>query len=382
MKVIILGACGGMGRHVAKTISSFKEIDDLAIADLSLKDSESFASQLGFHAKGVKVDINDNEKLLRLLFNYDVVLNTVGPFFKFGYKVLKTSLEANCHYMDICDDWEPTEKMLELNSIAKDKNLLAILGLGASPGITNLLGKIAINHLDKVHTIYTGWNLEEAQPEPISSQKGVNAAMIHGIEQITGKVKIFKDGKFKLVNPLKKQEVSYPNIGTYNAYIFGHPEAITFPHHLKDIVNSVNLAHGNKSTMFVLRVIRKLINLKILTKNTAARFLEWLENQKDFQKYVHSNSLPDIYAVAIGSKNGNEETVAVSLDGEPSRELTMGEATGYPLSLGLKMFLNNEILERGVIAPESDGIDHKKLLMEIYKSFGIKDAKIKIDKSW
>jgi len=92
--------------------------------------------------------------------------------------------------------------------------------------------------------------------------------------------------------------------------------------------------------------------------------------------------LPDIYAVAIGSKNGNEETVAVSLDGEPSRELTMGEATGYPLSLGLKMFLNNEILERGVIAPESDGIDHKKLLMEIYKSFGIKDAKIKIDKSW
>ena len=206
--------------------------------------------------------------------------------------------------------------------------------------------------------------------------------MIHGIEQITGKVKIFKDGKFKLVNPLKKQEVSYPNIGTYNAYIFGHPEAITFPHHLKDIVNSVNLAHGNKSTMFVLRVIRKLINLKILTKNTAARFLEWLENQKDFQKYVHSNSLPDIYAVAIGSKNGNEETVAVSLDGEPSRELTMGEATGYPLSLGLKMFLNNEILERGVIAPESDGIDHKKLLMEIYKSFGIKDAKIKIDKSW
>ena len=52
------------------------------------------------------------------------------------------------------------------------------------------------------------------------------------------------------------------------------------------------------------------------------------------------------------------------------------------MSLGLKMFLNNEISERGVIAPESECIDHKKLLMEIYKSFGIKDVKIKIDKSW
>ena len=44
MKVIILGACGGMGRYVAKSISSFKEIDDLAVADLNLKDAELFAS--------------------------------------------------------------------------------------------------------------------------------------------------------------------------------------------------------------------------------------------------------------------------------------------------------------------------------------------------
>ena len=35
MKVIILGACGGMGRYVAKSISSFQEIDNLGIADLN-----------------------------------------------------------------------------------------------------------------------------------------------------------------------------------------------------------------------------------------------------------------------------------------------------------------------------------------------------------
>ena len=382
MKVIILGACGGMGRHVAKYISSFSVINNLTIADLNLKDAELFASQLGPHIKGIKVDINDMESLLSILSHHDIVLNTVGPFFKFGYQVLQTSLEANCHYMDICDDWEPTEKMLELNNFAKEKNLLAILGLGASPGITNLLGRIAIDHLDMVHTIYTGWNLEEAQPESVSSQKETNAAMIHGIEQITGKVKVFKDGKFQMVNPLKELEVSYPNIGTFSAFIFGHPEAITFPYHFKDLLNSVNLAHGNKSTIFVLKIIRKLINLKILTKKTAARFLEWLEKQETSKKHAQANSLPEIYALAIGSKNGNEESVGVSLDGEPSRELTMGEATGYPLSLGLKMFLNNEISESGVIAPESKCINHKKLLMEIYESFGMKDTKIKIDKSW
>ena len=382
MKVIILGACGGMGRYVAKSVSSLGQIDHLAIADLNFKDAELLASQLGSHAKGIEVDINNIENLSSILFDYDIVLNTVGPFFKFGYQVLKTSLEANCHYMDICDDWEPTEKMLELNDIAKEKNLLALLGLGASPGITNLLGRIAIDHLDIAHTIYTGWNLEEAQPEPISSQKETNAAMIHGIEQITGKVKVLKDGKFEMVNPLEEIKVSYPNIGTYSAFIFGHPEAITFPYHFKDLLNSINLAHGNKSTIFVLKIMRKLINLKILTKKTAARFLEWLEKKGTSRKYTETTTLPEIFALAIGFKNGKEECVGVSLDGESSRKLTMGEATGYPLSLGFKMFLNNEITERGVIAPESKCIDHKKLLMEIYELFGMKDAKIKVNKSW
>ena len=60
----------------------------------------------------------------------------------------------------------------------------------------------------------------------------------------------------------------------------------------------------------------------------------------------------------------------------------MGDATGLPLALGLKMFLQNEITERGVVAPESIAINHKKLLLEIFKLMGIEDASIKIDRSW
>tara|TARA_B100000674_G_scaffold474822_1_gene467209 strand:- start:580 stop:1734 length:1155 start_codon:yes stop_codon:yes gene_type:complete len=382
MKVIILGACGGMGRYVAKSVSLFKEINDLGIADINLEDAEIYASQLAPHARGIGIDINETENLFNILLDYDVVLNTVGPFFKFGNKILQSSLDANCHYMDICDDWEPTESMLELDDVAKQKNLLAILGLGASPGITNLLGKIAIDQLDKAHTIYTGWNLAEAKPEELSSQKETNAAMIHGIEQITGKVKIYENNNFKMIKPLKKLKLTYPNLGTYSSYIFGHPEAITFPYHNKNILNSVNLAHGNKFTILMLRIIRQLINLKLITKNKAAKFLDWLERQGSLQKHSQEDSLPEIYALAIGLKNGNEETVGVSIDGTLTREVTMGEATGNPLSIGLKMLLKNEISERGVIAPESKNINQKKLLLEIYKSFGYTDAKIKIDKSW
>ena len=382
MKVIILGGCGGMGRYASKAISSFDQIQSLTIADLNKEDAEEFANQLGPQVKGIGLNINDKELLYGTLKSFDIVVNTVGPFFKYGYGVLKTSLDANCHYMDICDDWEPTEKMLELDHLAKEKGLLAILGLGASPGITNLLGAIAINELDQPETIYTGWSMDEAKPEDISSQKETNAAMIHGIEQISGKVKIFKDKKFQMTKPLQEIDINYPQRGNFKASIFGHPEAITFPKHYKNLQTSMNLVHGDRLTMTILRFINKLIALRLLSKGIAARFLDWLERSSSSKKSQQQNNLPEIYALAIGSKNNKLESVGVSYDGTPTRELSMGDATGLPLALGLKMFIEGEIPVKGVISPESEAIDHRKMLLEICNLLEIKDARIKIDRSW
>jgi len=382
MKVIILGGCGGMGRYASKTISSFNQIQMLTIADLNKEDAEEFANQLGSQVKGIGLDINNKELLHETLRSFDIVVNTVGPFFRYGYEVLKTSLDANCHYIDICDDWEPTERMLELDHLAKERDLLAMLGMGASPGITNLLGAIAINELDKAETIYTGWSMDEAKPEDISSQKQTNAAMIHGIEQISGKVKVFQDKKFQMTKPLKEIDINYPQRGNFKASIFGHPEAITFPKHYKNLQTSMNLVHGDRLTMTILRFINKLIALRLLSKEIAARFLDWLERSSSSKKPQQQNNLPEIYALAIGSKNNKLESVGVSYDGTPTRELSMGDATGLPLALGLKMFIEGDIPIKGVISPESEAIDHRKMLLEICNLLEIKDASIKIDRSW
>ena len=382
MKVIILGGCGGMGRYASKMISSYNQIQLFTIADLHKDDAEEFAKELGTHVNGIGLDINDKENLYETIKDFDVVLNTVGPFFRYGNEVLKTSLDANCHYMDICDDWEPTEKMLELDYLAKEKGLLAMLGLGASPGITNLLGAIAINELDQAETIYTGWGMDEAKPEEISSQKDTNAAMIHAIEQISGKVKIFKDNKFQMIKPLEELEINYPKVGNFKASIFGHPEAITFPKHYKNIKTSINLVHGDNLVMIILRLLNKLIALRFLSKKNAARLLDYFERNSSSQNPSKGNSLPEIYALAYGIKDEKYVSVGVSYDGTLTRELSMGDATGLPLALGLKMFIEGEISIRGVIAPECKGINHTKMLLEICGLLGIKDASIKIDKSW
>ena len=203
MKVLCLGGSGGMGRHAVRVISKFPELEAITIADLNEEAAKEFANSFDANIKGIGLDVTDNKKMAKALQEHDLVLNTIGPFFMFGVPILKAAIENKCHYIDICDDWEPTEDMLKLDSQAKKAEITAIIGLGASPGITNLLALVAIEELDSVDTVVTGWDLSSANPEEETSQKGTNAAMIHGIQQMSGKVKIFEDGKLNMIQSLK-----------------------------------------------------------------------------------------------------------------------------------------------------------------------------------
>ncbi len=361
-----------MGRFASSAIAKFDNFDSLTIADLNKEAARKFAASFGNEKIfGIGIDVTNKVLLKKVLSQNDVVLNLTGPFFKFAYPILKSALEEDCHYLDICDDWEPTEKMFTLNGLAKEKGKLALLGLGASPGITNLLALKAMNELDAVSKVYTGWDMSSATPEDESSQIGTNAAMVHGIEQMIGQVKIFKDKKFKMARPLEKVTFEYPQVGEFRANIFGHPEAITFPHHYPEISESLNLMHGdNKLFNIVIKVMRFLIEIKLLSKNAAARILGWLETLENNSEDV-ANDLPPVYGYAKGVKDGKETLVGVTLDGDDEYEdMSMGEATGYPLAVGLKMLVEGKLTNTGVFAPEACGIDPDEFFKELSNIFG------------
>lgn len=67
--------------------------------------------------------------------------------------------------------------MLKMHEKAKEKGITAIIGIGASPGITVMLARVAMQQLDTVDTVYTGSSLDGASADAASSQTGSNAAM-------------------------------------------------------------------------------------------------------------------------------------------------------------------------------------------------------------
>ena len=261
--------------------------------------------------------------------------------------------------------------MLLLNNDDRSSEITGIIGLGASPGLTNILAYLAILELDEVSKVYTGWNISGAKPEDKSSQKGINAAIVHGIEQVTGYVKVFKNGKYEMVRPLKEVVINYPEIGEKRVNIFGHPEAISFPYHYPNIKDSLNLMHsGEKGLVGILKFIRLLIEIKLISKNMAARIFTWLDNSSS-PKTKKNNliKLPGVYGYAEGKKGNKNFSVGVTFD-DSIQNLSMGEATSLPLACGVKMFLDGVISQRGIHAPESGIIDPKIFLNYFAKEIG------------
>ncbi len=360
MKVLALGGSGGMGRFAVETSMRFENIDEITVADINADAAIAFAASMNEKVKGVGLNVTDIDNLKAQMKQADIVINTVGPFFKYGPPILEAALDSGCDYLDINDDWEPTVEMLEFHKKAENNSHTAILGMGASPGLTNMLGAAAIGELDEVETLYTGWTMDGATPEEESSQSGINAAMVHGVQQMTGMVRIHNDGKFKMVKPLKQVEIDFPGFGKFKPHIFGHPEAITFPHHFKTIKNSINLAHG--SGFGVLKWIMKLVDWKIISVERAAGIVQNLSSsiRKDLEeqgidsrlnlKNTNFSEPPPLYALATGLKDGEKASCGTVFNS--SDLISMGEATGIPLACGLKLLVDGKILKKGVFAPE------------------------------
>ena len=134
--------------------------------------------------------------------------------------------------------------------------------------------------------------------------------------------------------------------------------------------------HGDDGSFrFIFKVLRFFIEVKLLPKNTAARIIHWLETKNSNVSKDSVNSLPGVYGLVQGLKNGTKTNVAVTLDSSNNmlEKMSMGEATGYPLACGLKMLIEGKLNKFGVLAPEASGIDPDIFFQELSSILGSKD---------
>ncbi|MDH2590206.1 saccharopine dehydrogenase NADP-binding domain-containing protein [Acinetobacter baumannii] len=363
MHVLAIGGAGVMGRAALYAVRDFPEVDQITIADINLSAANSAAKDIGTKAVPMKLDIMDEEALARAIGTADVVLNTSGPFFRFGLHVLKATIAAGRPYFDICDDAEPTLDMLKLDHQARESGTVAVVGIGASPGLTNLLAVKAYRELDSVDRLITGWNVDGkiAEEEFKQKKEQTPAAFVHWLEQLTGSIPVFSHGKPQYRKPLEPVVVNYPGLGKRKLYRVGHPEAITLGYNFTELTEAPNLMVLGTEVRIFLESLAKKVDKGELTVDEAA---DCLAQQRVagiislggflrifLGKLQREIDLPEAFALAEGHKNGKPSTVACAVMSLPTFDL--GACTGIPMAVALRLYLDKKISQPGVHAPET-----------------------------
>jgi len=344
-----------MGNIAAQTVASFPEVGSLIIADLDLTAAQAVASACGYKAKAARVNVTSHTELLALMRQADLVMNCVGPFFRFGVPVLTAAIEAGLDYLDICDDPEPTKAMHELHDQAKEAKITAIIGLGASPGITSMLAAKAREELDDTEELIAAWNIEEDAGG--DDKIAYSAAVVHWMQQCSGTILECDHGRLVEKKPLVEVALDYPGRGQRTVYTVGHPEPVSFHYSFPDLQRSFCVMVMPGLWIEEFRKLAERIDQKTLTLEEAGKKLvedaavsSFIDNIiASFSSLFDQPRLPIFFALAKGRKDGRPARVATAIRSIPPG---MARATGIPLALGTRLFLQGKVATKGVIAPE------------------------------
>ncbi|MFX0167693.1 MAG: saccharopine dehydrogenase family protein [Promethearchaeota archaeon] len=385
MKVLALGGSGDMGRMAVAVLLDFPDlISSITVADKDLEQSKVFVELVGSDKlKAVEIDVTNRDNIVKMILEHDLVMNTVGPFYKFEVPILEAVIEAKKNYLDICDDWKPTLDALEFDDEVKDAGITAIIGIGASPGITNIMAVHACSKLDYIDNLVTAWgagvdanvgkkpkyfvrpeklakrlNREVKAMEVTSSEERANAATMHLLKETIEKIPTYMDNKIVEIDPLTETENRYDFPGFKDVYTvhIGHPEPVTLPRTLK--ANTVsNIMYIGETATEITRKYSQQIKSKKLTIEEAAIGLgkEWgelgeraLKDQELANQYV--GGPPTLSVITTGTKDGKRKKVGVALNYVPYGG--MAGVTSIPLGIATIMFIEGKITQKGVLTPE------------------------------
>ena len=209
MNVLVLG-CGLVGRPMAIDLAG-EESFNVTVADINKKNLDKIPKHLPI--KKYQKDLSNPELLKSLIKKCDIVLNAVPGFM--GFNTLKEIIKAKKNVVDIA--FFP-EDPFELDELAKENNVTAIVDCGVAPGMSNLLAGYVNSILDKTETIliYVG-GLPVVREYPYEYKAGFSP--IDVIEEYTRPARYVENGKMVVHPALSDPElINFDEVGTLEAF--------------------------------------------------------------------------------------------------------------------------------------------------------------------
>ena len=370
-KVLIIGA-GGVGRVVAHKCAQLPDVfSDILLASRTLRRCEVIQGQIRKMAvrdiQIAQLDANNVKQTAALMRGYkpDVVINVALPYQDLA--IMDACLDAGVNYLDTANYEPPDEAKFEYkwqwayDDRFRDAGLMALLGSGFDPGVTNVFCAYAQQELfDEVQYI----DILDCNAGDHGHPFATNFNPEINIREITQRGKFWEEGRWHETDPLQESiTFDFPEVGPRKAYLLYHEE-------LESLVKNIRglrrirfwMTFGNE----YLTHLRVLQNVGMTSINAVEyegrpivpiKFLKKLlpDPAELGQNYTGKTCIGCLFD---GLKDGKRKRVFLYniCDHQNSYEETRAQAvsytTGVPAMVGAMMMLTGQWRGKGVFNME------------------------------
>jgi len=365
MRILSLGGAGAVCQHSTRDLAETSDFEEIVIGDYDVEAAESLADEIGdSRVKVMKIDANDYDGLVEAFRDFDVVMN--GLPWKYDLAVTRACVEAGVSGLDVSTE----EEQWDFDAVAKEKDIVFVPGVGATPGITNAMARRAADQLDEVDDIQINFAAFRC-PAPAP---GLLVTFLWEFHPHMEERTYYADGEFHQVGPFEGLKiVDFPGpIGEQEVCYIPHSETRTMPESLGARAVSVRGCfppHAMRLAKAMLEAgLYSEEPIRLKGKETTA-----FQTMYDLLIQLPESKTTPLWAYGLvvevfGKRDGRDVKVKL-WNRHPPMEEWGGQAAyykniGIPLSIGAQMIARGDVTERGVVPPET-AIDPQILFAEL-----------------
>jgi lysine 6-dehydrogenase len=354
MKVLSLGGAGAVCQHATRDLAEFSDFDEIVVGETNVARAQELVAEIGDpRLKVLQIDAQDYGGMVQSFREFDVILN--GLPWKYDLAVTRACVEAGVSGLDVSTE----EDQWDYNAAAREKDIVFVPGMGATPGITNAMARRGADLLDAVDEIQINFAAFRC-PAP---SPGLLTTFLWEFHPKTESRYYYRDGEFHWTGPFEGlKTVDFPGpIGQQEVCYIPHPETRTMPKSLGARAVSV---HGCFPP-HAMRLAKALLESglyseeKITVKGLETTALEMIY---DILLQLPESKETPLWAYGLvvevfGTKDGRD-LKCTFWNRHPPQEEWGGKAAYYkniaiPLSIGVQMIARGDITARGVVPPET-----------------------------
>lgn len=383
-KVMIVGA-GGVGSVVTHKCAQLPDVfSDIILVSRNEEKCKAIAEKIERPIRTAEVDADDVEQMTKLLLEEkpDLLINVALPYQ--DLPLMDACLNAKVDYLDTANYESPEEAKFEYSwqwdyqQKFINSNLMALLGSGFDPGVTNVYtAYIRKHYLDEIHEL----DIIDCNAGDHGQAFATNFNPEINIREVTAKGKYWLEGNWHETAPLSvKETFDFPEgIGQKNIYLMYHEELESLTKHFPEIKRARFWMTFSDNYLKHLEVLENvgMTGIKPVNHNGVdiipLQFLKsLLPDPGSLGPLTKGKTC--IGCIAKGIKNGKEKIIYIyniCNHEDCYKEVTsqaISYTTGVPAMIGAKMILEGKWKKSGVWNMEQFDPDP---FMEDLKKYGL-----------